>query len=359
MAGSRADRIGGTFRPSWLCPTYADWRRLEDLAPTVARVRVFSLAVLAPALITMVAQVPGSGMRLLVAGAAGLLLGVNVVTSYLPDDPWHPVVSTALLHLLVCIAVAITGGATSPVLSWGVLPVLAFVTRYRAAVSLLAAAFGVVQLLLACLLAQPAQVFPGWLYLLCAVAMMFVAVITTLGLQYGEGLSRRASQTDQLTGLPNRKGFEALSAELVGRRVPGQREQPHSAVLYCDIDHFKLINDAHGHPVGDEVLQCIGERLQGAVRVGDPVFRFGGEEFVVVLSDVTLDTAKASAERLRVAVGATPVLVTGYGELPVTISIGLAAGRRSPAELTHAADAALYVAKHDGRNCVRVAPQTD
>ncbi|MHB1375223.1 MAG: GGDEF domain-containing protein [Thauera sp.] len=162
--------------------------------------------------------------------------------------------------------------------------------------------------------------------------------------------------TDPLTGLPNRRSFLAyLDAALEeGQREPTRR----NALLMIDIDHFKRVNDTHGHPVGDEVLQHAARLIRGSLRQHDRAGRLGGEEFAVLLDDVGLDTALALAERLRHTVAAKPA-ATVAGAVSLTISLGLCAvSGRNPARVLADADAALYRAKRSGRDQVCVAGST-
>jgi len=123
-----------------------------------------------------------------------------------------------------------------------------------------------------------------------------------------------------------------------------------------DIDHFKKVNDTHGHEAGDEILQVVAQRIQSDLRGFDTAVRFGGEEFVVLLPDSSLASAEAAAERLCLLVSAEPIAVSGIEtKLDVTVSIGVAsmvAGDGDLEELLRCADAALYEAKRTGRNKV-------
>ncbi|HSO03521.1 MAG TPA: diguanylate cyclase [Candidatus Limnocylindrales bacterium] len=162
-------------------------------------------------------------------------------------------------------------------------------------------------------------------------------------------LSHRA-QHDPLTGLANRGQLEARISEALNRspRLGGS-----IAVLFCDLDNFKSINDTHGHSGGDEILKGVAERVRGACRADDLVARLGGDEFVVVLHGVRdLAAAAQVAEKIRLAVH-PPMVVAGV-EVTLTISIGLAlAGPDAdPAELLGRADQALYRAKDAGRDRV-------
>ena len=128
-------------------------------------------------------------------------------------------------------------------------------------------------------------------------------------------------------------------------------------VVFCDVDHLKRVNDAHGHLAGDRVLSEVGRRIADALRSSDLVGRFGGDEFVAILA-AELDPAalRAAAERIRAAAG-QPVICDGR-PVAVTVSVGAAVARPEDdsAALLARADAALYRAKDAGRNCVWVDP---
>ena len=160
---------------------------------------------------------------------------------------------------------------------------------------------------------------------------------------------------DALTSLWNR----GVILDLLGRELSrSQREESWSVVLLGDVDHFKSINDTHGHPVGDEVLQEVARRLSLCIRSYDYVGRYGGEEFLLILNNCKPEFADARAEEIRKTVSSRPIQ-TVNGPLQVTMSFGLLLsndwGVRPVEELLHEVDAALYCAKAAGRNCVRLA----
>jgi two-component system, cell cycle response regulator len=158
--------------------------------------------------------------------------------------------------------------------------------------------------------------------------------------------------TDQLTGLRNRR--------YVRRHLDSLLRIEAAAVLILDIDNFKAINDTYGHNVGDIVLREVAERLREQVRAVDVVARYGGEEFLAVLAGAQTEAAILVAERLREAVAAVPISGEGHA-VPISISIGVAVGDAgTPADrLIGTADAALYRAKHDGRNRAYLATEED
>jgi diguanylate cyclase (GGDEF)-like protein/PAS domain S-box-containing protein len=165
---------------------------------------------------------------------------------------------------------------------------------------------------------------------------------------------------DNLTALLNRGAtLELLERELV-RSV---RENSSTAVLLADLDHFKKINDTHGHPVGDEVLLEVARRLTRTVRNYDLVGRYGGEEFLIVLPSCTPEDALTRAEQLQAAIAASPV-ETEHGPLSMSISIGVLVaqewGNPSSAEILREVDSALYAAKSAGRNrCCVASPRLE
>jgi diguanylate cyclase (GGDEF)-like protein len=163
--------------------------------------------------------------------------------------------------------------------------------------------------------------------------------------------SREISSTDPLTGLGNRRRFEARTEEL----ATGHGADVSIGVLMIDADHFKRVNDQEGHAVGDVVLRIIAGRLAGAVGDDDTVIRWGGEEFVVLTPNATGKDVERLGERLRAAVGDSPLAISPVLTLPVTVSVGCAIGALEDVDaVLRAADDALYDAKSNGRNCVAI-----
>jgi diguanylate cyclase (GGDEF)-like protein len=165
------------------------------------------------------------------------------------------------------------------------------------------------------------------------------------------------SSRDALTGLANRRSFQmALLAEV--DRVARAGEP--ALLLVADIDHFKHVNDAHGHSAGDLVLQSVARTLQDSVRPMDTVARIGGEEFAIVLPNCPPAFGEVVAERIRRRVAERPLKLPARPDLAVTVSLGGAFApqwvRSSPAVWTERADQQLYRAKATGRNRVCIEP---
>jgi two-component system, cell cycle response regulator len=162
-----------------------------------------------------------------------------------------------------------------------------------------------------------------------------------------------AAATDGLTGLWNRRALEQLLPQVLedARRVGRS-----AAVLVIDIDHFKQVNDSEGHLAGDDALRTVAGRLRSGVRSDQTLGRWGGEEFLVLAPDTDHAGGLDLAERLRVAVGWEPVALSEQRSIPVTVSIGMASGAADHLQLLRQADAALYVAKSNGRNRVVASP---
>jgi len=181
---------------------------------------------------------------------------------------------------------------------------------------------------------------------LSLVAMMSAGALRVAE-RYGSTLA--LALDDPLTGLGNRRRLDRDLGEI------GPEGGHAVSFLMIDIDFFKQFNDRHGHPAGDALLRAVGDAISGAVRAGDIAYRFGGEEFSVLLPDTDAATAVGVAERVRLAVAAIP---SPPGAERVTVSVGVSVGTpaTSNTQLIDEADRALYDAKRSGRDRVIVAP---
>ncbi|MFZ4551054.1 MAG: diguanylate cyclase [Aquabacterium sp.] len=202
---------------------------------------------------------------------------------------------------------------------------------------------------------------PDHVQALTYLATLMVLLVNSMGfvlmqMEYALSQQRSLAIRDGLTGVHNRR---ALLDALQKYGARSHRDSESMALLMIDIDHFKAVNDQFGHLAGDEVLREVVRRISHRLRQSDLLARFGGEEFVVVLPDTSVDGACTVANDIRMSIGSMPVLV-GQLAVPVTVSIGVHAGIPAAATegtdaLLAASDAALYRAKELGRDRVAVA----
>lgn len=211
-----------------------------------------------------------------------------------------------------------------------------------------------------CVLAVPAALFWQATHTEPRIALNLMRVLCTRVRQVTASFSEaivhqqrltQDAETDALTGLYNRRWMD--------RHYPPALQCHHAAarpasILMIDIDHFKRVNDEHGHAVGDQVLFQAARRIKLALRPGDLCARYGGEEFCVLLPAVDLSSAKGIADRICAAVARQPFVLSSGLTLPVSVSIGVACWNQQERlhALLHAADSALYQAKRQGRNQV-------
>jgi diguanylate cyclase (GGDEF)-like protein len=250
--------------------------------------------------------------------------------------------------MLVAVAVAATGASQSPALIVFLCGIVGMPAR-----------FGTTRVIVAGLLLTEVLIFAstagvdpsGFVHhpapALVTATASFGMLAFVHALMKAESQKRSESVFDALTGLPNRRGLAARFEEMsAAARATGEPV----ALLLCDIDRFKSVNDEHGHQRGDAVLVEAADAIRGSLRPSEPVFRVGGEEFLVLLPGCDVERAVPVGERIRAAIeSACP------GGLPVTASVGLHAAAGDDLDfddLFRAADAALYEAKRGGRNQV-------
>lgn len=196
-------------------------------------------------------------------------------------------------------------------------------------------------------------VLAGWLSFRIAGGMLSRLDATTAELRRQKEAAEQLARTDELTGLANRRAFFDAASHEIQRAV---RYAAPLALVLTDLDYFKSINDNYGHHVGDAVLRDFAQILTASIREVDLAGRWGGEEFVVLMADTTLEEAVQVAERMRLAVAGTQVQVEGRS-FGYTASFGVtafSADVRTLEALLSRADAALYRAKENGRNRVEV-----
>jgi diguanylate cyclase (GGDEF)-like protein len=186
--------------------------------------------------------------------------------------------------------------------------------------------------------------------LVLLIYVLYTLWLNLVEVQKTESTLRRLAPRDPLTGLFNRRFFDAgLAQEIMRSRRSGNP----ASLLILDIDHFKNYNDEYGHEAGDAVLRAIGQLLQTHVRGSDVACRFGGEEFVILMPDAALESAKERGKQILEAIRGLEIPHQGHLLPPVTASLGLAefpSHARDAEGILEAADHALYVAKRAGRD---------
>jgi diguanylate cyclase (GGDEF)-like protein len=340
---------------SWLCRDDFDRERMLDMEDRVRPARRRTFAVLA---LAIAAVGPWLGWWPLL-----FLIPASLCFST-ADRLMHRVSRPELLmfaawigsEIAIAGAVALEGGPRVSALCWLAIPVITLSTRFSmrgvvvgvatACALVLAVAFGVDS---AAVLNSPELVSAPLVLIVC------VAVLST-PLMRSDIQHRSDAVIDQLTGMLNRNALKVRVQELTQQSsVTGQP----IGLIIGDLDHFKKINDTHGHSVGDAVLKEVAYLMRKQLRAFDLAYRLGGEEFLILLPGSDLRHAEDLAERLRARVG----VETLAGGIAVTMSFGVGASTQyEPFDYNAVfadADAALYRAKREGRDRVRLAERGD
>ena len=335
---------------TWLCPTPFDRTRLLDMEARLLRARTIMYGSVA---VGTLLSAPWLGWWTLAPLICLVLFGrlaqPRISTSDKPEFIVAAVIVAAML--MIGLATALTGGAKSPVLMLFALPVATLPARFNARGVQAGVAMTLVIMILSSLLAGARDLADGPHYLIIAAGTMIGLAACCHTLMSAEAEQRTTSVLDPLTGLLNRKALDTHFEEI--RRQAHYTGKPVAMVL-CDLDHFKAVNDNHGHQRGDAVLRDIAEALRAHLRTFELVYRVGGEEFVILLPGVQPADAEMVAERVRSGIEGARA-----GDLDVTSSVGVAVAFGTAVDfeaLYGASDKALYRAKDEGRNRIVVAP---
>jgi diguanylate cyclase (GGDEF)-like protein len=338
---------------TWLCPTPLHRERLLDMESKLARPRAIMYGSLA---VAFLAGIPWIGAWTLIPLAVSVLgyalLRGRIAAS---EQPEYLIGATVInAQVLIGIGIALSGGPHSPVIAMLLLPIVTLPARFSPRGVWAGLGVTVAVLALSTVAVDPSGFADDPTYVLLGLASCVGLAAFSETLMRAEMQQRSDAVLDPLTGLLNRKAlagrFEEIAqqAALTGQPI---------CLIACDLDHFKRVNDAHGHARGDAVLKDAAYELRKSLRSFELVYRLGGEEFLILLPGVTVDEGRVIAERVRAGVEeARP------GGLPVTVSLGVAGERGAAlafAPLFRAADAALYEAKRRGRNRVVVAGDAD
>ncbi len=321
--------------------------RLLDMEQRLRRYRALCFGILATGLLALAPRLGWWWLAPLLLGFGGFAVADRCMRRSAHPAAWIAL-AWGLMPLLLAGAVVSTGGAASPALMWFALPAVTLGARFEPRGIAIGTGYLLVLLLLCTYGVDPARAVAAQEDVVAAIVLVLSTVALSGALVESDRAHRRRSSVDPLTGLFNRNALEQRLAELDGAGPDGA-ELSH-ALLLCDLDHFKRVNDRLGHAVGDEVLQEVANTMRAHLRAGDSIYRVGGEELLVVLPGAAKADAVGVAERLRRAVHELrPVGVR------ITVSIGAALSRPGgfdADDVVQRADEALYAAKAGGRDRV-------
>jgi diguanylate cyclase (GGDEF)-like protein len=332
---------------SWLCPTANHRERFLDMQERLRTARIVTLTTLS----ATAAVVASTGGWPMLAAAVVAVVAVAIGGARLDHrrrpELWVFVSTILVLQLVLAFGAAVSGGPRSLAPDLLAIPVLMVAARFSNRGLVVGAPISAALVIATTLGVDPAYVFAHPESLMVPLALVVCAAVYVSPLVASDVRHRADSTLDQLTGLLNRRALEPRFAEIAEQAA--LTDQPVSVVL-ADLDHFKSINDEHGHGVGDAVLRDVAYAMRRTLRTFELLYRLGGEEFALLLPGAAEGDAARIAEALRVAI--EDLETAG---LQVTCSFGVATARGDSIELEGLvghADAALYAAKRGGRNRV-------
>jgi diguanylate cyclase (GGDEF)-like protein len=335
---------------SWLCRDDFDRERMLDMEGRVRPVRRRTFAILAVS-ITAVSPWTGWWPLLFIIPASAFFSAADIFMPRVNRPELLMFAAWIGSELAIAGAVSLEGGPRVAALSWLAIPVITLSSRFsmRGVVAGVAIAFAFV--LAVAFGVDASYVIEDPERVITPLALILSVAVLSTPLMRSDIQHRNDAVIDQLTGMLNRKALGARVHELAQQsEITGETV----GVIVADLDHFKSVNDTHGHTVGDAVLKEVAYLLRKQLRAFDLAYRLGGEEFLILVPGSDLDHAAELAECLREGVSAETV----GGGLTVTMSVGVAcspqSGRFDYAEVFARADAALYRAKDLGRDRVCV-----
>ena len=333
---------------SWLIDGGMDRERMLDMDRLVAPVRQKSFVVIAAALLVCGPWV--GWWTIIPLAVAGVLFRLADGAMERVSHPEYLLFAAwAASQLMIEVSVALTGGPNSPAMAWFAIPIVTLSARFPARGVLLGLGVTVVMMVAVAFGVNAHAVLAHPPLLIMPLALTVAVAILSTALMQSDVRHRSEAVIDQLTGMLNRNSLADRTVELAHQ---SERTGQPVGLIVGDLDHFKQINDTHGHATGDAVLQDVAYMLRKQLRAFDLAYRIGGEEFLVLLPGADLAQTAEMAERLRQGVGADTV----GGGLRVTMSFGVSASQKETAfeykSICAQADAALYEAKRGGRNGV-------
>jgi diguanylate cyclase (GGDEF)-like protein len=329
---------------TWLCPTAFDRERLLEMEAKLKRPRAIMYGSLA---VVFVIATPWLGWWILLP-LLGSVLGYSLLHPWIgkSDHPEYVIGATVVnAQVLIGVGIALTGGPVSPAIPLLLLPIVTLPVRFSARGVVAGVGATVAVLLASTVAVDPRSFADDPTFTLIGLAAIAGLAAFAHTLMRAEIEQRAHATLDPLTGLLNRKALGGRFAEIAQQAT---LTGAWVSVIECDLDHFKQVNDVHGHERGDTVLKEAAYVMRKHLHSFELVYRVGGEEFLVVLPGLDPERALSVAERLRAEIEkAMP------GGLAITASFGVAAARGAEVQfdsLFREADARLYLAKRNGRN---------
>jgi diguanylate cyclase (GGDEF)-like protein len=315
------------------------------------RLRPARIATMLSLTATAVVAAEGAGWPIMLAAIATIVVvavgGIRVAHRARPEL-WVFASTVVWLQLMLGVAVIASGGPRGGGASMLAIPVLMVAARFSNRGLVVGAPISAVLVLVTTVGLDPAYVIRNPQAVMIPLTVVLCTAVYLSPLVASDLRHRADSTLDELTGLLNRRALDSRFTEIAEQA--SLSGQPVS-VLLADLDHFKGVNDDHGHEVGDVVLRAVADAMRGSLRTFELLYRFGGEEFLLVLPGAESTDALLVAESLRAAIeGLNPA------GLAITCSFGVATARGAQVELPtllREADGALYAAKHAGRNRVQ------
>jgi diguanylate cyclase (GGDEF)-like protein len=347
-ATHRGSAAGESTPVSWLISDGMDRERMLDMDRRVAPVRRKSFVVMAIALLLCGPWLGWWTVALLAVAGILFKLADNAIEKvthpeYLLFTAW------AGSQLMIALAVVLTGGPHSPAMAWFAIPIVTLSARFPTRGVIAGLGVTVAMILAVGFGTDAHAVIAKPPLLIMPLALASAVAILSTALMRSDVIHRSEAVIDPLTGMLNRNSLKDRTVELAHQ---SERTGQPVGLIVGDLDHFKQVNDTHGHAVGDAVLKDVAYLLRKQLRAFDLAYRIGGEEFLVLLPGASSEQAETMAERLRAGVQGDTV----GGGVQVTMSFGVSASMRDHAfdyqQVCEEADAALYEAKRQGRNRV-------
>jgi len=333
---------------------------LRGISRTVAEIHWLLLALVLLFLVFARTVNDGEINAALAAGLfiyAGFVMGFRYANFYQRESRWKIAIETWVMIAFITWVVSFTGGLASPLLNTFLLPVITAALTLSKLTTLIEVA-----LIAACYLFLGGGVSTEMLFsfafyggfVVQVAPVLLVAYILTMfsaDIRYGLNRAKLLSEVDQLTGLFNLRGLAITANRLLAQAMRYERA---CSILMIDSDNLKMVNDTHGHEAGNRLLKYLALVIRNELRDNDVPARYGGDEFVVFLSETPVEGALIVAERIRAAMADEPIDVGGK-LVRSTVSIGIAGfphdGNSIDAIMARA-DRAMYQAKQQGRNRV-------